>query len=272
MASVTARKFEEENENKVEALHKFNLSIHALIESSQSQHGLRHSDYSQYRSYCTRRLSRLRHSKQFRSELSKITVSESKGSGNKSARHAFKPSPYYRDDSLASKIATKNENFMLVELFSAERSWCHSLELKANYDNLKSSGGGKSKKQGSRGHFMQRLKRAVQFASRLQVMTESAADERTIVEAKAYATWMKGNLYLEKSDYQSAYVNYGTAHAICLELAQGYSTVTGAQEDNKASLEMRDYFLARAENSLEPLLKFCLFELKVRLCFAVLWR
>merc|ERR1712071_81759 len=97
---------------------------------------------AQYRSYCTRRLSRLRHSKPFRTELYKITkiyesnIGTNVSKATKGARHAFKPAPYYRDESLSLEVAKTNENFMLAELISAERAWCHALELKVEYDDI----------------------------------------------------------------------------------------------------------------------------------------
>ena len=257
-ATATEMPSEEEEKAIVEEKFKLHIAIHSLIESSQSQHGLRHTDYAQYRSYCTRRLSRLRHAKPFRTELSKITTkSTEKGSNTKGGRHAFKPAPYYRgEDSLqlTLEVAATHENFMLVELMSAERAWCHAMELKADVDDGRTQ---------SRGHFMKRLKKAVQFANRLQQMAIFAADERSNLEAKAYAAWMRGNLSLEKSDYKSACVEYATAFAVCRELAN-ITNGTGADAgaEDVPSLEMRDYFLARAENVIEPMLRFCQYELR----------
>lgn len=233
---------------------KHRLAIHSLIESSQSQHGLRHGDYAQYRSYCTRRLSRLRHAKPVRLELSKLATTE-KGS-NKAGRHAFKPILHYREPSLANKVADKHINFMLVELMSTERAWSYAMELKADYDDIK-SGAAKSKKEGSRSHFMKRFRKAVTFSNRLEQMALAAADDKTIVEAKAYATWMRGNLSLEKADHKTACVEYGAALNICRTLGQPSDVDTDVP-----SLEMRDYFTARAENVIEPLLRFCQYELR----------
>lgn len=235
---------------------KIHIPIHSLVEAAQSHHGLRHGDYNQYRAYCTRRLSRLRHSKIVRNEVAKITTSE-KGS-NKGGRHAFKPTPYYRDTDLALEIAKKHENFMLIELMSAERAWSYAMKLKSDYDDIK-SGAIISKKEGSRKHFMQRFIKAVKFSDRLEEMAIESCDENTVIEAKAYAAWMRGNLSLEKADYKRACVQYGIALTICRNKGNSFVADTDA-----AQLEMRDYFTARAENVIEPLLRFCQYELTER--------
>lgn len=45
---------------------KLSLKVHEIARGAQNQHGLRHSDYHQYRQYCTRRLKRVRSSRQVR--------------------------------------------------------------------------------------------------------------------------------------------------------------------------------------------------------------
>ena len=92
------------------------------------------------------------------------------------------------------------------------------------------------------------------------------------MEAQAYANWMRGNWTLEKADHQTACVNYGVALTLCHVLAnRGHmnDSFVGANANtdittDAASLEMRDYFTARTENVIDPLLRFCQYELRVR--------
>lgn len=42
------------------------LKVHEISKDAQNQNGLRHGDYHQYRQYCTRRLKRVRSSRQVR--------------------------------------------------------------------------------------------------------------------------------------------------------------------------------------------------------------
>jgi len=328
------------------------ISIHTLIESSQSQHGLSHSDYTQYRTYLTHRISRLRHAKpvkmhqtEFLSDLDSAGISiESNTSGKKQKRHAFKKTPYYQDmimnisnnknnnsnndetedgngepenesplahlvsmisddedkggnnkNILACEIAKRHENFLLIELYNAERAYAHYMELK----NIDESSGGrfqsssKSNKnnKSNRSHYVRRLKKAVLFANRLEEMVQysySSDDgdnkddkakesldnlpKNTILEAKAYSSWMRGNLHLERKQYLDATKEYAMSHSICQYLGGGSNdnssssnvdlTALSSEDDQFYSIEMRDYFSSRAENVIEPMLKFCQFELR----------
>lgn len=45
---------------------KLSLKVHEIAKDAQNQNGLRHGDYHQYRQYCTRRLKRVRSSRQVR--------------------------------------------------------------------------------------------------------------------------------------------------------------------------------------------------------------
>lgn len=45
---------------------KVTLRVHEVAKDCQNQNGLRHGDYHQYRQYCTRRLKRVRSSRDVR--------------------------------------------------------------------------------------------------------------------------------------------------------------------------------------------------------------
>lgn len=45
---------------------KISLKVHEIAKDCQNQNGLRHGDYHQYRQYCTRRLKRVRSSRDVR--------------------------------------------------------------------------------------------------------------------------------------------------------------------------------------------------------------
>lgn len=45
---------------------KLSLKVHEVAKDCQNQNGLRHGDYHQYRQYCTRRLKRVRSSRDVR--------------------------------------------------------------------------------------------------------------------------------------------------------------------------------------------------------------
>lgn len=176
---------------------KYSLPVHSVIEANQASHGLRHDDYKQYHSYSTRRLSRLRHAQPVRRDL---VHSAAYVAGEKMKRNAYCP----RD--ITSSV--QHENVLWVVLLGAERAWAHSCELKAlmvtsgkatlaaEHEKARSSPGKILQ------HALRRLKRARQLATQFEELAQQHGDERTILEAKAYGGWMRGNWSLEVGDWK----------------------------------------------------------------------
>ena len=163
-------------------------------------------------------------------------------------------------------------------------------------------GGGSPKKDWSpgkfRAHSIKRLRKAVKFASLLETLTTSTqpmsptvnylveekgtgeanetsnsstppVDEHTQMEARAYASWMRGNLALEQNQWQVACDEYQTALTICESLAASSDNSTSdiGDDDNNShlrQLELFDFFTTRAQNVIAPLLRYCHYELQVR--------
>lgn len=184
-------------EEAVNPQEKFSLAVHRVIDSNQASHGLRHDDYKQYHAYCTRRLSRLRHARPVRRDLVHSAVYVS---GAKTRRNAYCP---------RNNTKLDHENALWVVLLGAERAWAHSCELKALMGTSGKSSTLAAEHEKSRSspgkirrHALRRLKRAKQLATQFQELAEQAGDERTIVEAKAYGGWMRGNWGLEVGDWK----------------------------------------------------------------------
>jgi signal recognition particle subunit SRP68 len=160
---------------------------------------MRHDDYKQYHSYCTRRLSRLRHAHPVRRDL---VHSAAYVSGEKKKRNAY----------CSREQVSNSENALWVILVGAERAWAHSCELKALMKSTSAAGNtvvlaaehekSRSSPGKIRQHALRRLKRAKQLATQFRDLCEQVCDERTILEAKAYAGWMRGNWSLEVGDWK----------------------------------------------------------------------
>lgn len=174
---------------------------------------------------------------------------------------------------------------------------------------LRNFGGenGNSKKNWSpgkiRAHAVKRMRKAVKFATLLETLTTSTkntigddeengdaapinadelsssrppVDSHTQMEARAYASWMKGNLALEQNQWQIACNEYQTALTLCEALAAetGESNSAAGNDRNDDSgavntsnlmqLELFDFFTTRAQNVIAPLLRYCHYELQVR--------
>jgi signal recognition particle subunit SRP68 len=234
----------------------------------QSAHGLRHDDYKQYHEYCTRRLSRIRHNREVRKEL---VHSAAYVSGEKTRKHAYIPRDLPED--------LNHENMLLVVLVDAERAWAHSCELKAllheqlpkNHEKAKAAPGS------IRQHALRRLRRAQQLAIRFEDLCGLFSDVITQEEAKAYASWMRGNFALEVNDWKVrltartrslnyCFVRYSlrilnALQTACAEFQESISLCSklAQMEDD---LETSDLFTGRANNVLKPLLKYCQYEWK----------
>lgn len=94
-------------------------------------------------------------------------------------------------------------------------------------------------------------------------------DEHTRMEARAYASFMRGNLALETNQWQTACTEYQMAMQLCEALARGLATAghSDSPNDNDVDvdvqqLELFDFFTSRAKNVIAPLLKYCHYELQ----------
>lgn len=290
------------------------LHLHSELSSAHSTHGVSHDDYSQYASYCTRKLSRLRHdesvkrdllhSRVYKSSLSTKAADDggaNKG-GGKAKKHAYRAIDM---TNLPSEVLASHENYFWEPLYCAERCWASSMAIKAegNNDNttgVNSGGGGGGilgvndpKKHWSpgkvRAHTIKRLRKAAKFATLLETLTTSTkrapvdepavgfeengeakkeedaphhpVDKHTQMEAKAYASWMRGNLALEQGHWQTACNEYQTALTLCESLASDGGGSDDAKNDMR-QLELHDFFTARAKNVIAPLLRYCHYELQ----------
>ena len=184
---------------------KFRIGLHSWIEAQQTLHGVRHEDFNQYQSYCSRRISRLRHHPSVKKELVHSTkyVSNTKGR----PRHAYcarksDKASYEPDAAIEAKedqdeteeadtplTEVPHENFLWVLLVSAERAWAHACSLQ------------RSSKR-NRSHILRRLAKAQQFALRLEACAKINADEITYKECQAYTGWMRGSWALEKGEFK----------------------------------------------------------------------
>ena len=166
------------------------LHIHATVAQLQQLNGLRHSDFEQYRRYTTRRLRRIR----------KALPNFNHGRGRN-----FVPREVTEED------VKGDFNCLLIPLLNAERAWSYAMQLKQAI----ARGGGHA---AVTNHLLRRLSKAVKWSGLLESLCAACADERTGLEANAYAAWMAGNLHLEREAWAQALDRFTTAHQICQQL------------------------------------------------------
>lgn len=271
------------------------LCLHSEIAAAHSSHGVSHEDYNQYASYCTRKLSRLRHGKVVRKELlhsrlyknslsTRVEVdnnSQNGGGGTSSkAKHAYRAIDV---TNLPSDVLSSHVNYFLEPLYCAERCWASSVAVRAEQqrgdDGIGVGSSGGNVKRLSRGKMransIKKLRKAVYYATLLETLTQGfmgadgtenrgeqteealpppPVDEYSRMEARAYVSWMKGNLAVEQEKWQVACTEYRLALTICETIASGMGNI---------NLELFDFFTTRAQNTIAPLLRYCQYELQV---------
>nr|XP_048337467.1 signal recognition particle subunit SRP68-like isoform X2 [Ziziphus jujuba var. spinosa] len=192
---------------------KFSINVLQLLKSAQMQHGLRHGDYTRYRRYCTARLRRLYKSLKFthgRGKYSKRPITES---------------------------TVTEVRFLHLVLYTAERAWSHAMEKRQLPD-------GPNARQ--RIYLIDRLRKAVKWATLVSQLCAVKGDSRTSLEAEAYASFMKGNLLFEQDkNCDTALMNFKSARAVYEELGK------------YGDLENQVLCRERVEE-LEPSIRYCL--------------
>ncbi|KFM65959.1 Signal recognition particle protein, partial [Stegodyphus mimosarum] len=166
----------------------FTLEILHIIKDAQQQHGLRHGDYQRYRSYCSRKLRRIRKSLHF----------------SQASKHRFQAKKITED-------TLTDVRFLYIPLIMAERAWGYAMQLKqeANTEPRK------------RFHLISRLRKASKIACDLESLCESSkCDARTKLEAQAYAAWIKGSLFFELQEWQSAMECFRISQTIYEKLSE----------------------------------------------------
>ena len=178
-----------------------------------------------------------------------------------------------------SEILASHENYFLEPLYCSERAWAQAMAIKEDERNHIGDGKKKSASR-MRSDRIKRMKKAVSYALLLEELTvskkgmpaeegeeemggEMPVDEHTRNEAKAYASWMKGNLAMEQENWKVAVEEYTIAHNLCQSILGSSSSSNGEEgEDKIQQLELQDFFTTRANNVIAPLLRYSMYELQ----------
>ena len=200
---------------EAEALPELSLDIFDLIKTAQGLHGLRHGDYGRYRQYCSRRLHRLRK-----------TAALTHGKG----RYAKRP---------IEPESVRDARALMLPLFCAERAWAYAMQLKR--DNT-------AQEPRPHYHLLARLAKAVAWSEKLASLCAERTDQRTELEAKAYAAFMSGNLSLERELWAPALASFNSCVTICKELS-------------RVSLAEQVHLYSQMVAEVEPSIRFCTYNL-----------
>ena len=190
---------------------KLHLNLHSIIDSSQKQHGILQNNYTNYRQALTRRLKRLTHNVEYKALVSKAAKEKALLAAAEDDKEDEEGDGVSEDLDVVHHV-----NALLIWLVQAERAWSHSMELKTEYDGRflekgshstqRTSVIGELKKNSSAGkvrnHFLKKLRKAVKHAEHLEKLCSIKADDVSIAEAVAYASWMRANLDFEMKNWK----------------------------------------------------------------------
>lgn len=172
---------------------KLRIELHVLeyLRDAQLQHGLKYDDHRQYRSYCSRRIHRIRHSLNVHQD-----VPPSAKARHQRGRKLMDVSNAMVLEA-GDKIPEYAERMLVIPLFLAERAWSYAMQLKQEVAECPRR----------RFHLVRRLYKAAQHAGRFEKLCldpESPCTERTKKEATAYSAYMNGLYKMERENWASA--------------------------------------------------------------------
>ncbi|OBZ86209.1 Signal recognition particle subunit SRP68 [Choanephora cucurbitarum] len=196
------------------------VDVLKLINESRMTYGLRHQDYQRYREYSTNRVRRLR-------QILKLAQANSKSTN---ARKAL-PETFH------------DARYLHLFVYESERAWAFAMELKHASTN--------SIDTRPQHHLIKRLKRASQYAEQLhQHCQQQSVDDRTLLDAKAYASSMKGYLLFEQQQWKEALDLFIQSRMIYARFAQ----IAHAEQEALCYAAM---------DELDPTIRFCAYRLQL---------
>jgi signal recognition particle subunit SRP68 len=107
-----------------------------------------------------------------------------------------------------------------------------------------------------RQQYLARLKKATKYANEFEGIAAHVCDEATSLEIKAYTNWILGTWFCETGDWQNACSRLSNSLHICQKLSEITSSST------IEALQLSDFFSSRAKNVIQPLLRYCQYELQ----------
>jgi signal recognition particle subunit SRP68 len=187
-------KIEEEptEQTEVEDVKYPQLNILSVTKNAQSQNGLKHGDYKRYRHYCTKRLKRIRKGIKFTH-------------GKKFVK---------KEISLENINDFKDPRVLQLPLYNAERAWAYAMSLKQELANNKSAD------PRIRMHIKRRFSRALKWAKLLKQICQKHTEEKTALEAEAYAEYIEGVFNFENEGWEQAYSGFMRSRKIYEELSK----------------------------------------------------
>eukprot|EP01132_Coremiostelium_polycephalum_P005814 gene5814-7232_t len=198
--------------------YKYPLDVLNITQTARVQFGLRTEDYKMYRGYCAKKLERLR--RQLRKQYGKKQF----------------------QNKITDPSQVKDVRYLLIILFKAERAWAYAMDLKKEYEQDNAS-------QRTGLHMQRRFAKANLHATQFELICQQVCNPISIIEAKAYASWLRSTFLIQKERWSEALQQINISKAIYEEL------------EKSGDHTLKELYQKRLEES-EPIFRFCLYNLK----------
>ena len=167
----------------------YSMNVTHTVRELQQAHGLKSFDYMRYRSYCTRRLTRIH-------KVLRLTNGTQK---------KFKGLVVMPED-------VTDDRVLLMLILQVERAWAYSEQLK--YDFSQSDDARQYR------HYASRIKRAQKHGATLQDIANQVCDDRTKKEIAAYVQEMNGHAAVSKKEWEKAKADFTAARSVYVALGE----------------------------------------------------
>ncbi|KAI1376949.1 hypothetical protein F4677DRAFT_416855 [Hypoxylon crocopeplum] len=172
------------------------MDITNFVVSARNQ-ALLYGDYNTYHKQLTKKLHNCR------KRLHIVTRNRSK---------------FSKKDPVTAEKLSENHEFLHLQLLTAERAWAHAMRFKAVHSTDTKGITGRT-----RSHIISRFDKGARTAEHLvTILSDSAtsgASDTDILEARAYASMVRGATQFEKQSWEPCLRSYATARIIYTALA-----------------------------------------------------
>ena len=232
------------------------LAVVLEVKESRDRHGLKHHDYSRYRSYLGKRLRRL---------YSSLGMTHMRGK-----RFVKRP--------VNARSIRNDARGLLVPLLRAERCWAAAMETKARQEaeatttTTAAALAGREDDAESRARIatarrnfvVQKMKRASCFAQCLQRLASRRCNSVSALEAEAYAAWLHGTLEMERDRAGAGAETDVSRYVRALEMftrARSVYDHLSRRADGPPRVAAGAAACAESRDALEPSIRYCQYKL-----------
>eukprot|EP00190_Bangiopsis_sp_CCMP1999_P003712 CAMPEP_0198729352 /NCGR_PEP_ID=MMETSP1475-20131203/17435_1 /TAXON_ID= ORGANISM="Unidentified sp., Strain CCMP1999" /NCGR_SAMPLE_ID=MMETSP1475 /ASSEMBLY_ACC=CAM_ASM_001111 /LENGTH=607 /DNA_ID=CAMNT_0044491969 /DNA_START=41 /DNA_END=1864 /DNA_ORIENTATION=+ len=177
------------------------LPVLQVVKSEQMSNDMKNANYRRYHQHCTNKLRKLRKNLKF-------------GHGRGKT---------FQKREITLDVAKRDPKFLMLLLMGAERAWSLAMVIKEDRKGRK--------------YVARRFRKAAKLAETLADFTKEIGDDRTVLEAEAYAVWMSATSLLERENWTAALKKFLQAQKVFEGLARAFGSENRLYQDRLEELK-----------------------------------